>query len=63
MECYYKSKLYGRGYMKRMLEFWNKRGMFERTEEQLASQARAIEKNGYLSEEELKAIKKSVGFS
>lgn len=63
MECYYKSKLYGRGYMKRMLEFWNKRGMFERTEEQLASQARAIEKNGYLSEEELNAIKRRVGFS
>lgn len=63
MECYYKSKIYGRGYMKRMLEFWNHRGMFERTEEQLASQARAVEKNGYLSEEELKAIKKKVGFS
>ena len=37
--------------------------MFECTEEQLASQARSIEKNGYLSEEELKAIKKRVGFS
>ncbi|XP_015749738.1 PREDICTED: uncharacterized protein LOC107329575 isoform X1 [Acropora digitifera] len=62
MECYYKSKIYGRGYMKRMLGFWNQRGMFERTENQLATQARSIEKNGYLSEEELNAIKKRVGF-
>ena len=46
-----------------MLELWKQRGMFERTEQQLASQARSIEKNGYLSEEELKAIKKTVGFS
>ena len=49
--------------MKRMLEFWNKRGIFERTEQQLASQARSIKNNGYLSQEELKAIKKRVGFS
>lgn len=63
MECYYKSKIYGRGYMKRMLGFWNQRGMFERTEQQLAAQARSVENNGYLSEEELNAIKRRVGFS
>ena len=63
MECFYKSKLsVERGYTNRMLEFWNQRGMFDRTKEQLAGQARSILKNKRLPEDELKQIRNRVGF-
>ena len=39
---------------------WEESGMFESTEQRVCDQARAIRKNGWLSELELEAIKRQV---
>ena len=65
MECFYKSKLSDeegrpiRGYRQRMVRQWRLRGMFESTE-RVCDQARAIRKNGWLSELVLKMIKRKI---
>ena len=61
IEYFYRNKLSDeegkpiRGCRKRMLR---ERGMFESTEQYVCDQARAIRKNGWLSELELKPIKR-----
>ena len=66
MECCYRSKSFDeegkpiRGYRKRMFREWKERGMFESTEQRVRDQAKAIRKNGWLSERELEAIKGQV---
>ena len=63
MECFYRSKPSDeegrpiRGYRQRMFRQWRLRGMFESTEQRVCDQARAIRKNGWLSELELEMIK------
>ena len=64
MECFYRSKPFDdegkpiRGYKKRMFREWRERGMLESTEQRVCEQARAIRKNGWLSELGLEAIKR-----
>ena len=64
MECFYRSKPFDdegkpiRGYRKRMFREWRERGMLESTEQRVCEQARAIRKNGWLSELGLEAIKR-----
>ena len=66
MECFYRSKPFDeegkpvRGYRRRMFKEWRDRGMFESTEQRVCDQARAIRKNGWLSELELEAIKRQI---
>ena len=48
------------GYRRRMFKEWRERGMFESTEQRVCDQARAIRKNGWLSELELEAIKRQI---
>ena len=57
MKCYLKSDPSKRGYRKRMLEIWNKIGVFETTEEQLTGQALCIRNNRWLSQVEIEEIK------
>ena len=65
-ECFYRSKPFDekvkpiRGYRKRMSREWRERRMFESTEQRVCDQARAIRKNGWLSELELEGIKRQV---
>ena len=47
-------------YRKRMFRESRERGMCESTEQRVCDQARAIRKNGWLSELELEAIKRQV---
>ena len=66
MEYFYRSKPFDeegkpiREYRKRMFREWRERGMFESTRQRVCSQARAIRKNGWLSELELEAIKRQI---
>ena len=66
MECFYRSKPFdeegkpARGYKQRMFREWRDRGLFESTEQHVCDQARAIRKNGWLSQLELEAIKRKV---
>ena len=65
-ECFYRNKPFDeegkpiRGYRKRMFTEWSEKGMFESTEQRVCDQARAVRKNGWLSELELEAIKRQV---
>ena len=43
-----------------MFREWSDRGLFESTEQRVCDQARAIRKNGWLSQLELDAIKRQV---
>ena len=49
-----------RGYRKRMFKIWQDLGGFEITEQRLCDQARAIRKNGWLSDLELEAIRREI---
>ena len=66
MECFYRSEPFDvngkpiRGYRQRMFREWRDRGMFEATEQRVCDQARAIRKNGWLSDLELEMIKRSI---
>ncbi|XP_068713270.1 uncharacterized protein [Montipora foliosa] len=66
MECFYRSKPFYeegkpiRGYRQRLFREWRDRGMFESTEQRVCDQARAIRRNGWLSELEVEAIKRQV---
>ena len=66
IECFYRSKLFDeegkpvRRYRKRMFREWRDRGLFESTEQRVCDQARAIRKNGWLSQLELEAIKRQL---
>ena len=43
-----------------MYSQWKIRGMFESTEQRICDQARAIKKNGWLSDLELEAIRRNI---
>ena len=64
MECFYSANPFDengvpvRGYQQRMYREWRERGMFNTSEQRLCDQARAIRKNGWLSEVELEAIRR-----
>ena len=66
MECYYRSKPVSetgvpiRGYRRRMYSQWKIRGIFDSTEQRICDQARAIKKNGWLSDLELEAIRRNI---
>ena len=66
MECFYRSNPFNeegrpiRGYRQRMFREWRARGMFDSTEQRICDQARAIRKNGWLSELELEMIKRKI---
>ena len=49
-----------RGYRRRMFREWRERGTFESTEQRISDQARAIRKNGWLSELELETIRRTI---
>ena len=49
-----------RGCRKRIFREWRERGKFESTERRVCEQAKAVRKNGWLSELELEAIKRQV---
>ena len=62
MECFFRSKSFDddstpiRGYRQRMMQEWKEHKVFEITEQRLCDQARAIRKNGWLSDLELENI-------
>ena len=66
MECFYRTKPFDeerksvRGYRRRMFREWRDKGLFESTEKRVCDQARAIRKNGWLSQLELETIKRQV---
>ena len=66
MECYYRSRpvhengIPIRGYRRRMFREWREKEMFESTEQRISNQARAIRKNGWLSELELKTTRRRI---
>ena len=66
MECYFRSKPFDdegkpiRGYRQLMMKEWEEHGVFEITEQRLCDQARAIRKNGWLSNLELENIRRMI---
>ena len=66
MECYCRSRHVSetevpiRGYRKKMYSQWKIRGMFESTEHRICDQARAMKKNGWLSDLELEAMRRNI---
>ena len=66
MKCFYKSRPFDkegkpfRGCRQRMFKEWKGRKSFESTEQHVCDQAMAIRKNGWLSQLELKTIKREV---
>ena len=67
MECFFRSKPFDddgkpiRGYRQRMMQEWKEHGVFfEITEQRLCDQARAIRKNGWLSDLELENIRRMI---
>ena len=64
MECFFLSKPFDdngkpvRGYRQRMYRIWKEKCPFEVTEQRLTDQARAIRKNGWLSDIELEEIQR-----
>ena len=60
MKCYIKSNPRVRGYMKRMMALWNDIGVYKINQQRLADQARAIKRNGWLSDVEIEEIKRSI---
>jgi len=65
MECFYLSRPFDddddgkpiRGYRQRMHRFWKENCPFDITEQRLSDQARAIRKNGWLTNIELEEIR------
>ena len=66
MECFLRSKPFDddrkpiRGHRQRMMQEWKEHGVFEITEERFCDQARAITKNGWLSNSELENIRRMI---
>ena len=65
-KCFFRSKPFDddgkpiRGYRQRMMQEWTEHGVFEITEQRLCDQARAIRKNGWLSDLELENIQRMI---
>ena len=60
MECYLLSKPMIRGYRKRMLSLWLRKGMFWVSEQRLVDQANAIRRNSWMTEIEIQELEKKV---
>ena len=66
MECFFRSKSFDdddkpiRGYRQRLMQEWKEHGVFEITEKRLCDQAKAIRKNGWLSDLELENIQRLI---
>ena len=66
MDCFFRSKPFDddgkpiRGYRQRMMQEWKEHGVFEITEQRLCDQARAIRKNGWHCDSELKNIRRII---
>ena len=66
MECFFRSKPFDddskliRGYRQRMMQEWKEHGVIEITGQRLCDQARAIRKNGWLSDLELENIQRMI---
>ena len=66
MEWFFRSKQFDdegkpiRGYRQRMMQEWKKHGIFEITKQRLCDQARAIRKNGWLSDLKLENIRRMI---
>ena len=66
MECFFRSRPFDdegkpiREYRQRMMQEWKKHGVFEISEQRLCDQARAIRKNGWLSDLELENIRRMI---
>ena len=66
MECFFRSKPFDddgkpiRGYRQRMMQEWKEHRVFEITEQRLCDQARAIRKNGWLSDLEHENIRRMI---
>ena len=66
IECFFRSKPFDdngkpiRGYRQQMIQEWKEHGVFEITKQQLCDQARAIRKNGWLSDLELENIRRMI---
>ena len=66
MECFLRSKPFDddsksiRGYRQRMMQEWKEHRFFEINEQQLSDQARAIRKNGWLSDLVLENIRRVI---
>ena len=64
--CYLKSKPVNengvpiKGYRQRMFRVWQEIGLFESTEQRICDKARAIRKNGWLSELEIEVIRRKI---
>ena len=60
MRCFYQSNTTRKGYRKRMIVIWREIGTFEITEERLVDLARVIRTNEWLTEVELKKIRRNI---
>ena len=66
MGCFFRSKPFDdvgkpiRGYRQRMTQEWKEHEVFEITEQRLCDQARAIRKNGWLSNLKLQNIRRMI---
>ena len=66
MEWFFRSKPFHdddkpiRGYRQRLMQEWKEHGVFEITEKRLCDQAKAIRKNGWLSDLELENIRRMI---
>ena len=66
IECFFRSNPFDdngkpiRGYKQQMIQEWKEHGVFEITKQQLCDQARAIRKNGWLSDLELENIRRMI---
>lgn len=60
MEFFCLSQPERRGYMKRMLQLWQERRLFDISDQRIADQVRVIRRNGLMSNLELEEIKNRV---
>ena len=60
MECYLLSKPKIRGYRKRMLSLWLRKGMFWASEQRLVDQANTIRRNSWMTELEIEELERKV---
>ena len=66
MECFFRIKPFDddskpiRGYRQQMMQEWKEHGFFEINEQRLSDEARAIRKNGWLSDLVLENIRRVI---
>ena len=60
MECFIRSKPENRGYRRRMINIWQDRGMFEKSEQRLADQVKQIKHNQWLTKVEVEEISRII---